>query len=231
MYRERASRLAGAVVWERTVPAGGDAGGDVLRVLPDGCQDLIWVDGGLLVAGPDTVAQVTASAPGTRFTGLRFAPGTATAVLGVPAHELRDRRIALADVWPVAEARRATARVATAQRPADALERIAGARLEAAPPDPSIPEIVRRLAAGVPVPQAGAAVGLGERRLHRRCLAVFGYGPKTLTRILRLNRALDLARAGTPFALVAATAGYADQAHLAREVKALAGVPLGALVG
>ncbi|WP_143615380.1 helix-turn-helix domain-containing protein, partial [Streptomyces sparsogenes] len=66
--------------------------------------------------------------------------------------------------------------------------------------------------------------------LHRRSLAAFGYGPKTLARVLRLNRALDAARAGTAFAEVAALAGYADQAHLAREVKALTGVPLGRLL-
>ena len=72
-------------------------------------------------------------------------------------------------------------------------------------------------------------MGLNERRLHRRCLAAFGYGPKTLARILRMNRAVDLARAGTPFATVAVAAGYADQAHLARDVRALAGVPLGLL--
>ncbi len=58
-----------------------------------------------------------------------------------------------------------------------------------------------------------------------------GTGPKTLARILRLQTAVALARAGRPFADVAVTAGYADQAHLSRDVKALAGVPLGELVG
>ena len=47
-----------------------------------------------------------------------------------------------------------------------------------------------------------------------------------LSRILRVNAALDLARGGMPFGLVAANSGYADQAHLSREVKALAGAPL-----
>ena len=69
-------------------------------------------------------------------------------------------------------------------------------------------------------------MGISERQLHRRGLGLFGYGLKTLSRILRVNAALDLARAGLPFGVVAASSGYADQAHLSREVKALAGAPL-----
>jgi AraC-like DNA-binding protein len=49
--------------------------------------------------------------------------------------------------------------------------------------------------------------------------------------VLRLQRALALARAGVPFAQTAARSGYADQAHLARDVKEFAGMPLGELLG
>lgn len=69
-------------------------------------------------------------------------------------------------------------------------------------------------------------VGLSERQLLRRSLAAFGYGPKTLARVLRMERALVMAASGIPSAEVAASTGYADQAHLSRDVKALAGVPL-----
>lgn len=44
-----------------------------------------------------------------------------------------------------------------------------------------------------------------------------------LRRVLRLRRAVDLLRAGVAPAEVAARAGYADQPHLSREVRALAG--------
>ena len=81
-----------------------------------------------------------------------------------------------------------------------------------------------------PAGAVAAETGLGERQLRRRCEAAFGYGPKTLARVLRLQRALALARAGTPFAAVAADAGYADQPHLSREVRALTGLPLGELL-
>ncbi|MFC8429051.1 DUF6597 domain-containing transcriptional factor [Streptomyces sp. NPDC057253] len=219
MYTERASRLAGAVLWT------GDGAG---RVLPDGCMDLLWHDGRLLVAGPDTRAYVTEGAPGT-WVGLRFHPGSAPAFLGVPAHELRDRRVELADLWPASEVRRLRSRIARAPDPAGALEDIALER--AAPPDPVLHALVNALDAGLPVGATADELGLGARQLHRRSLVAFGYGPKTLARILRLRRALVLARAGVPYAETAARSGFADQAHLARDVRELAGVPLGRLLG
>jgi hypothetical protein len=45
-----------------------------------------------------------------------------------------------------------------------------------------------------------------------------------------MQRAVGLARSGTSPATTAVLAGYADQAHLSRDVKALAGVPLGVLL-
>ena len=68
--------------------------------------------------------------------------------------------------------------------------------------------------------------GLSERQIHRRCTAAFGYGPAVLTRMLRLRRVLRLARAGRPplrLAGLATAAGYYDQQHLAREVRAIMG--------
>jgi AraC-like DNA-binding protein len=226
VYAERRSRLTDAVVWRNAVPADGAPG----PVLPDGCLDLIWVDGTLLVAGPDTAAHVPAGAPGTVYVGVRFAPGTGAPVIGVPANQVRDRRVPLADVWAAGRVRRLTARMASASDPVAELERVAGERAaECGPPDGSIAAVVRGMRAGASVASTAAAVGLTERAMHRRCLVAFGYGPKTLARILRMNRAVALARGGTAFATVAAVAGYADQAHLARDVRALAGVPLGAL--
>jgi AraC-like DNA-binding protein len=89
---------------------------------------------------------------------------------------------------------------------------------------------VTALDAGRPVAATADELGLGVRQLHRRSLDAFGYGPKTLARILRLRRALVLAGAGVPFAETAVRSGFADQAHLARDVKELAGVPLGRLL-
>ncbi|WEH14615.1 helix-turn-helix domain-containing protein [Streptomyces sp. VNUA24] len=226
MYEERASRLDGAVVWSDG-PGGPGSG----RVLPDGCMDLLWHEGRLLVAGPDTRAYVTGGSPGG-WAGLRFFPGQAPAFLGVPAHELRDRRVALADLWSPADVRRLTARVNAAPDPVRGLEEAVLERAaQVARPDPVLRQVVAALDAGRPVAATADELGLGARQLHRRSLAAFGYGPKTLARVLRLRRALALARDGVPFAETAARSGYADQAHLARDVRELAGLPLGELLG
>ena len=225
MYEERDSRVAAAVLWRATARRG------PARVLPDGCIDLIWCDGELIVAGPDTHAHLGPGRPGAEYVGLRFAPGAGPGLLGIPAHELRDQRVPLAAVRTGAEVRRLTERIDSAADRGLALE--AAARQLCPEPQPSDPvgaAVVHDLGRGRPVSALAAAVGLGERQLHRRCLAMFGYGPKTLARVLRFDRALTLARGGIPYAEVALLAGYADQAHLSREVRALAGVPLGDLV-
>ena len=223
-YRERNGKAPGLTVWTRT------DGGGRYRVLPDGCMDLVWHDGRLLIAGPDTVAHVSQDRPGSSYAGLRFAPGVGPAVLGVPARELRDGRVPLDALWPGARARELAGRAGD-DDPAAVLEAWAVARMRGAgPADPLSGAVAQALSAGSTVAAAAAGAGLGERQLHRRCEAAFGYGPKTLARVLRLQRALALARAGRPFAEVAVEAGFADQPHLAREVRALAGVPLGELL-
>ncbi|MCF1645777.1 helix-turn-helix domain-containing protein [Streptomyces indiaensis] len=225
MYVERASRLPGAVAWTNT-----PSGDGVVRVLPDGCMDLLWHDGRLMVAGPDTRAHLPDGGTGP-WAGVRFPPGTAPALLGVPAHELRDRRVELADLWPAARVRRLAGAVNAAADPAGGLEELALRRAgDADPPDPLLRQVVTALDAGRPVAAIADELGFGSRQLHRRSLSAFGYGPKTLARILRLHRALALARAGVPFAETAARAGYADQAHLARDVREFSGLPLGRLL-
>jgi AraC-like DNA-binding protein len=246
MYREQrpphpVAGVPGAVVWTRTPAAAPTA----YRVLPDGCMDLIWRDG-LLIAGPDTRAQLGTDGPGTAYTGLRLPPGLGRGVFGVPADELRDQRVALDAVWCPAEVRELTERIAAAPDRGAALAEVAAARLRRAGwggtaratgpgggsgPDP---EMLRRLVlAGIRqghgVAEIARTAGLGERQLHRRCRELFGYGAKTLARVLRMRYALRLHGAGVPPARTAARAGYADQAHLSREIRALAGVPLGAL--
>ena len=59
----------------------------------------------------------------------------------------------------------------------------------------------------------------------------FGYGPKTLDRILRFHRFRRLRQASgnASTAVLAVEAGYADQAHLIRESRRLSGITPSAL--
>ncbi|MGC5333841.1 helix-turn-helix domain-containing protein [Micromonospora sp. DT62] len=226
MYRERPAGFADAVLWTSATTAGAAP----TRVLPDGCLDLLWSSRvGLLVAGPDRRAHLSGGGPAERWVGLRLPPGTGPAVLGVPAVELRDRRVPLAELWSDRDVARLAERAEA--DPVAALTEIVVRRLRAAGgPDPIGARVAAALAAGASVTATAARTGLDPRALHRRCQHLFGYGPKTLARILRMGRALPLARAGTPLAEAAARCGYADQAHLTRDVRDLAGVPPTALL-
>ncbi|MCD9901466.1 helix-turn-helix domain-containing protein [Streptomyces sp. MT29] len=222
-YRERPSRLPGAVVWTWDAPDHPPR--KPRSVLPDGCMDLIWTGGRIVVAGPDTHAFQVEPQNRVSCAAIRLAP----VLLGVPAHELRDHRADLTDLWPPAAVRGSPNRIDRAPEPAAALERFALDRIaDTGPPDPRTVAVAEGLRRGCTVAATAAEAGLGARQLHRRSLAAFGYGPKTLARVLRLQRALELIRTGLPYAEAACAAGCTDQAHLAREMRDLAGTTLGA---
>lgn len=228
-FHERPARLAGAHVWTRAAGPPRTAPAHPPLILPDGCMDLVWsAEHGLFVAGPDEHAQQPAAATGN-FAGFRFAPGTAPAVLGVPARDLVNRRVALAELWTPRRARAIAARVeAAAARGADpgaALEEaVLGLLGEAAPADPLLRLLAEAAGENRPLTRTARESGTSERLLYRRALTGFGYGPRTLARVLRLQRTLPLLDAGLPLAETAVRAGYADQPHLSRELKALTGL-------
>jgi AraC-like DNA-binding protein len=224
-YRERETKVSGAVLWRQVVAAGRER----IPIMPDGCMDLLWDGHRLFVAGPDTHARWHQSAAGTEFVALRFAFGTGPAVLGVPADELADQTPDLTELRGAAEVRELTERVAA--DPAAALESWAAERAAAGELDPLGRGVFTMAAAGMPVAVMARRTGLSVRQLHRRCLPLFGYGPRHLMGVLRMGRAVEAARAGAGLAESAAGCGYADQAHLSREVRALTGMTPTGLLG
>ena len=67
-------------------------------------------------------------------------------------------------------------------------------------------------------------LGWSRKHLAARFSNAIGVGPKTLSRIVRFNRALSLSKQqAEDWAGIAADCGYADQAHLVREFRDLAG--------
>jgi AraC-like DNA-binding protein len=231
--------LAGRVdaFWSERAGARPDDPG--ARVLPDGCIDLVWFPGRApVVAGPATLPVMTRAEPGQLIVGVRFRTGLAASVLGVPATELRDATVPLADLWGRWPDRR-LGPVEKGETSASERERLAALhalildRLATARPDDSIVLEAIRWLVRRPTGQLDGSlysqIGLGERQLRRRFEAAVGYGPKTFQRIVRFRHWLNLARGadgdGLRLADLAAEAGYADQPHLTREVSRLAGVP------
>jgi AraC-like DNA-binding protein len=223
---QRSPRAAVACAWVHR-PAESAPG----RVLPDACIDIIWDGAGLFVAGPDTGPVPIEPRPGVVYSGLRFRPGRAPGFLGTPAFALVDSRVDLAELWGQACADRIAARLSlapTAKAAADILDTVVAQRAAAAmAPDPMIDGLVAFFQ-GAPqangtVRAASQALGVLERSLYQHCTATVGYGPKTLERVIRFQRAMRLARRADSLADLAAWSGYADQAHLSRECRRLAG--------
>ncbi|HEY7627074.1 MAG TPA: helix-turn-helix transcriptional regulator, partial [Ilumatobacteraceae bacterium] len=223
---ERRSVVDGVTVWTRV------ADGSASWILPDGCIDVLWNGHELTIAGPDTIAHRAHPPRGTRFAALRFASGVAPIVLGVAAEGLRDERPDLADVIDADDADRLTEVLLATDQPTSELERWAGRRLaQAGGRDRTMSRVAALIGEGRTVAEVAAEVGFSERQLNRRSLASFGYGPKVLARVLRLQRAMSSVRGGMSLVDAALVAGYADQAHFAHEVRALTGQSASQLVG
>ncbi len=244
-YREQAPSAAlrpyVEAYWTIDAPAGGPAH----RVLPDGCIDLLF-DGspGARVIGPMTRAVIAPSADrGALLFGVRFRPGEAAPFLGVAARELRDRVVAIEDVWGgVGRAlEEAIASAGSGDARVRAVERVLLARLGALRAARRDDVTAARLRCAVAALRASSGaislealadrLGAAPRTLERAFDERVGLGPKLLAREVRLQGlvatldrgAVSSWSAGGSWSALAAAFSFADQAHLVREVGKLAG--------
>jgi AraC-like DNA-binding protein len=231
-YREHAPvpALAGRVqsVWCQQVSAA-----HVQRVVPDGCADVLWHNGKLQVAGPDTSWRMVPMPPGSVTVGLRFRPGAAALLFGdMPVSEARDEMPDLADLWGARQVRELIDRISDAKTASAVLQQAVVDQLSHVDFDPIVADAVTEFDTPRPpsVPLIADRYGLSERQFRRRFVAAVGYGPSTLTGVLRLGRAMRLcATSPRPAVDVAFAVGYADQPHMTREMRRLAGVTPGEL--
>ena len=209
-----------------------DGAADVC-VLPDGCIDLIFrgsARGGRLFASAIIERPMPiAGSASDWFVGVRFRPAMARAILDIDPVAHRGREVparAIDASFGALEERLLDC--ASPDAAFAVLKRAADARLaqrDAAGALRRVQEAIALLARGGEVHRVARAVGVSERSLHRDLVRWSGIAPKPLARILRMQRCLAALRAGrTPLALLALRLGYADQAHMTRELKTLAGV-------
>lgn len=198
------------------------------RILPDGCIDVLLhlADGGrAVVVGTMTqpfFAPASASGP---IAAVRFRPGGATPFLRLSAHELTDRHVDAADLgqgW-LSEPREATVDAAVRR-----LERSLLARLSAVrSPDPLIAHAVGLLfgADAPPVEALARRIGWSRQHLARAFRAHVGIGPKQLSRVARVQRAIDaVQQSHGALAATAIDLGYFDEAHMALDFRELVGL-------
>lgn len=231
-YREYAPdrRLSDFLVciWSQTVDR--TNAGFMQPVFPDGCVDILWRDEEApVVVGAMTGYRQAALKAGLRLFGLRLIPGQAESLLGLPASEITDLEVPLRDISgpgkhaePLSRGGRSRVRGELFARTLALFQRDRFAARDA-----WIHTAVSWLAnrPGGKIKQLAGVLGVSERQLNRRFTAGVGYGPKLFQRILRFQRLLDLAgRPEAPgLAFLAMDAGYADQAHMNRECRELAG--------
>jgi AraC-like DNA-binding protein len=204
---------------------------ELVFVPPDGCADIMlrFSHGRFreaVLIEPAERYEVASIAPNDALFGVRFELGLGGACL--KRRELVEReletRFATKDPRDVAAVQAELEEVALSF-----LERWAGAR-----PDwltPAVTEL-RARRGNLTVRELAKKVGVAERTLLRGFSDWVGASPKLLGRTLRSRAAIELACGSSALVEVAAELGYADQAHLTRELRELWGVtPAGVRAG
>jgi AraC-like DNA-binding protein len=199
------------------------ADGDTpLHPLPD------WV-----VSGPRTRPVTSLTLSPLRCLEVIFHPDAFAALTGLSPSALQDREESAADwladewqEWPAALRDRAGNEAAQAAW----IEAWLAPRWEAARArwnrglSDSVRQIARRTVAATV-----RALDVGERQLQRQFRAQVGVTAAQARRLQRVNEAVYALRNGAAhgesLAGLAAELGYADQAHMARELRALTGLP------
>ncbi len=218
-------------LWTQTII--GSRGVYEHRVLPDACVDIVFInDEPATVFGPWTVPFVSRLAAGTTITGARFHPGCAPCLLGMPVSELLNQAVPITSVkGPIQRMRPEMVieqRGAGARR--SALAQALLAMIEySAPVDQAVWRGIQWLSSHPygRIGQLSQWLGIGDRQLHRRFSAQTGYSPKVFQSVLRFQRLLKTARetgAAQSLADLALSAGYADQAHMTRDVHRFANI-------
>ncbi|MDN5791403.1 MAG: helix-turn-helix transcriptional regulator [Micrococcales bacterium] len=161
---------------------------------------------------------------------LALRPGAVRAFFGCPAAELAETSYELADVLGsrAARLRDRLHETDSWDRRFELVEQtlLAG---EVDPRDPpaEVLEAWRLIAVShgaVRIRDVAHRVGWSVRTLQQRFRSEFGVTPKEAARVRRFERSLPLVSSSRmPLSQVAITAGYADQPHLNREWRALAG--------
>ncbi len=215
---------------------------EVFRVLPDGGTDLLLsIDersghAALEVFGVKTTALLVRDDAPVQKLAFHLRPSAARRVLGVSAAEVRDRSVSLATLWgrrgELLLEQLVTLRGWRARRAlvATAVASLGDAARRRAPLVERALVLIDRSDGRIPVEALARRLGADRRTLERAFREDVGVSPKVYSRTVRFHAARKRLEAGGSAADVAGATGYADQAHMVREFRAIAGCTPGALL-
>jgi AraC-like DNA-binding protein len=198
------------LVKTRWTLAGGGAPGDWIdqQAVPDGCVEIIRRLSGRSRWGGDQPAAFAVGlierpegfgiSGDARFEALRIWPWAWRLLSDVPLAAMRGR-------WIPFESGEIESRLAA----------------------PALAATGRAIVAAHSVDEMSRGTGMSPRTLQRWFSANVGLPPRTYLRLLRFHKAFELVPAQPSLADHAAASGFADQAHMARDFRALAGVAAG----
>jgi AraC-like DNA-binding protein len=156
-------------------------------------------------------------------------PGAAQAVFGCPARLIVNREVLLGDITAEAadlnQRLLATGNIHSRHVLLSNWVRVRLARVKAR--DAAVISACHRLATDphVEIGTVAQRLGWNSRMMHRQFVAACGYGPKHFQRIMRMQNAIRAMHSSpeTGIAEAAAKVGYADQAHMTRDFRSIAG--------
>ncbi|HZR14864.1 MAG TPA: helix-turn-helix domain-containing protein [Acidimicrobiia bacterium] len=162
---------------------------------------------------------------------LKITPAGSRALFGMPAAALASTIVTLGDVLGASAAEELRDRLHAARswdcRFAildDVLSRAVREARAARPEVVRAWDCIAATGGRVDIGSVARDVGWSRRHLADQFGAEFGHPPKSIARVMRFERSrLRVMRPGAVLARVAAECGYADQAHMARDWRDLAG--------
>lgn len=221
---------------------------DFERVLPAGREEILinLMDGelrcyeedkrpngrtpGPIVTGLHRSAYVIDTRQQAAIMGVHLKPGGAWRLLGVPAHELSDARVDLRAILgrEIPELMDRLMAVTGAGARLHLLDRLLCARpLRSLHPAVEWASLqIARFPESIRVTGLAEESGISSRRFGEIFNREIGMSPKSYARLRRFRRTLDSAHgtSAPDWCDLAATMGYADQAHLIREFREFSGL-------
>lgn len=240
--------LAASVKCYWTLNAPAEAHPEKQRIVPDGCMEMIFHQGGLyrqyladgtyiiqpacFVFGQVTKPLEIEPTGETAIFAVRFQPDGFTAFAAMPVNNMENRAVPLPELFGE-EGTLLGNELLAATTTGEKIKTVETFLLNRLITPESIDTIIQsgvetmlRLNGQLSTDELSDALNINRRRLERKFSAVIGLSPKQLSKIIRLQAALKLLATGdyANLTAVAHAASYYDQAHFIKDFKEFTGM-------